>query len=79
MSDVGRWRGISIPFDNSTHRTNQARQTQPNANAHLNNQQQISDKVFDLVSDPEKRDEVLAELTKQLDPAEQQVRSYVGW
>jgi hypothetical protein len=30
--------------------------------------------VFDLVSDPEKREEVLAELTKQLDPVEQQVR-----
>ena len=37
-------------------------------------QHQISDKVFDLVSDPQKREEVMAELTKTLDPAEQEVR-----
>lgn len=40
-------------------------------------QHQISDKVFDLVSDPQKREEVMAELTKTLDPAEQEVRVYV--
>ena len=34
---------------------------------------QISDKVMGLVSDPEKREEVMAELAKTLDPAEKEV------